>query len=104
MKKPRPITAVDRMLAWVDRVDPSTRVEAARAGHPYARRRTHRRFGQLDLVVVEQTDVPTVVYLSNDEGVIVETTATDMLEAADAVRDLLTRPLGGVQSKKRGRP
>ena len=80
--KPRPITAVDRMLAWADKADP-----------PKARRRTHYRFGKLDLVVIERTDEPTTVYLTNDEGVIVESTVAELLQAAAAVRLLLeSRP------------
>lgn len=84
MKSPRPITAVDRMLAWADRADPG-RVRAHR-------RRTHRRFGKLDLVVFEHAGEATTVYLSNDEGVIIEATVEELLQAADAVRDLLEKP------------
>ena len=80
--KPRPITAVDRMLAWADKADP-----------PKSRRRTHRRFGKLDIVVIERAGEPTVVYLTNDEGVIVEATVAELLQAAAAVRLLLeSRP------------
>lgn len=82
MKSPRPITAVDRMLAYADRVD----------GTAEPRRRTHRRFGQLDVVVVERDGAPTVVYLTNDEGVIVEATAAELLQAASAVRLILETP------------
>ncbi len=82
MKSPRPITAVDRMLAYADRVD----------GTAEPRRRTHRRFGQLDVVVVERDGAPTVVYLTNDEGVIVEATAAELLQAASAVRLVLETP------------
>ena len=82
--KARPITAVDRMLSWSDQVTGDS---------PKARRRTHRRFGKLDLVVVETTGEPTIVYLTNDEGVIVESTAAELLQAAAAVRLLLeSRP------------
>lgn len=80
--KTRPITAVDRMLAYADKVD----------GTAEPRRRTHRRFGQLDVVVVERDGAPTVVYLTNDEGVIVEATAAELLQAASAVRLVLETP------------
>lgn len=84
MTKPRPITPVDRMLSWSDQ---------ATGDSPKARRRTHRRFGKLDLVIVERTDEPTTVYLTNEEGVIVESTAAELLQAAAAVRLLLeSRP------------
>ena len=84
--KPRPITAVDRMLAWSDEAD------RAIGDAPKVRRRTHRRFGKLDLVVVEKMNEPTIVYLTNGEGVIVEAKAAELLKAADAVRELLANP------------
>ena len=82
----RPITPVDRMLAWSDDA------ERATGDEPKARRRTHRRFDKLDLVVVEQEGEPTVIYLTNEEGVIVEATVADLFDASDAVRELLTNP------------
>jgi hypothetical protein len=82
--KTRPITAVDRMLSWADQTTGDS---------PKARRRTHYRFGKLDLVVIERTDEPTVVYLTNDEGVIVEAEAWELLQAADALREMLANPL-----------
>lgn len=86
MKKARPITSVDRMLAWSDGFEDAI-------GEPRrARRRTHRRFGKLDVVVVETTGEPTVVYLTNEEDVIVEARPKELLDAADAVRDLLANP------------
>ena len=86
-KQPRPITPVDRMLAWSDDA------ERAIGDEPKARRRTHRRFGKLDVVIIERTGEPTIVYLTNDEGSeIIEAKAADLLEAADAVRDLLANP------------
>ena len=81
--KTRPITAVDRMLAYADKVD----------GTAEPRRRTHRRFGQLDVVVVERDGAPTVVYLTNgSDATIVEASAGELAEAADAVRTLMANP------------
>jgi hypothetical protein len=95
LMKTRPITAIDRMLAWSDSADRAT------GGVPVVRRRTHRRIGQLDLVVVEQDGSHTIAYLSNDEGVIVEASATALLEAADVVRDLLAKPPVGSKRRRR---
>lgn len=78
----RPITEVDRMLAHGDRI----------AGKPSARRRTHLRFGKLEIVLVEETAEPTLVYLTNGEDVIVEATAGEMIRAASAVQELLANP------------
>lgn len=85
-KKVRPITPVDRMLAWSDSAD------RASGEKPKARRRTHRRFGQLDVVVIYRSGEPTIVYLTNDEGVIVEAKASELIAAADAVREAMTHP------------
>ena len=83
MKKPRPITDVDRLLAYGDRI----------AGKPPARRRTHFRFGKLEVIVIEEASEPTTVYLANrDEAVIVEATAAELAEAANAVLKLLANP------------
>ena len=87
MKPPRLITGVDRMLAWSDRADRAL-------GEPAkSRRRTHLRFGKLDLIVVEVTGEPTVVYLTNgSDATIVEASAGELAEAADAVRTLMANP------------
>jgi len=90
-RPPRPLTAVDRMLAWSDDNDRAA-ADAGFGDPPKARRRTHRRFGQLDVVVVERTDASTVVYLTNDEGVIVEAKASELIEAVAAVQELLANP------------
>jgi hypothetical protein len=83
----RRITETDRMLAYSDRIERAT----GRRGS--ARRRTHRQFGQLDLIIVEETGRPTTVYMENeDSGVIVEATADELLQAAAAVRELLASP------------
>lgn len=82
----RPITPVDRMLAWSDRV------ERAIGDEPKVRRRTHRRFGKLDVVVIERTGEPTVVYLTNEEDVIVEAKAKELVDAARFVEELLRNP------------
>lgn len=85
--KSRPITDIDRMLAAGDRIDRAI-------GKPPTkdRRRTHLRFGKLVLVVVEQTGEPTIVYLTNGEGVIVEATTSELAEAANAVQKILENP------------
>lgn len=83
MSKVRPLTAVDRMLAWVG--------GAYFESEP--KRRTHERFGQLDVVVVEQGGESTVVYLTNDEGVIVEARAWELLEAADFLQAVMAETL-----------
>jgi hypothetical protein len=82
MKKPRPITDVDRLLAYGDRI----------AGKPPARRRTHFRFGKLEVIVIEEASEPTTVYLANRDGAIVEATAAELAEAANAVLKLLANP------------
>jgi hypothetical protein len=84
----RPITDVDRMLAHDDKI---TRAIGETVK---ARRRTHLRFGQLTVVVVEQTDEPTQLYLTNgaEDAQIVEATSTELTDAATAVRKLLSRP------------
>lgn len=84
--KTRPITPVDRMLAWSDDM------ERTMGDVPKARRRTHRKFGKLDVVVVERTGEPTIVYLTNEEDVIVEAKVKELFDAADAVRELLANP------------
>jgi|GEM_PF-2140995 len=81
----RPITAVDRMLAFGDRL-------TGNRHRPAARRRTHFRFGALEVIVVEQAAEPTEVYLTNGNAVIVETLATDLIQATDAVQKLLANP------------
>jgi hypothetical protein len=86
-RKTRPLTAVDKLLAYGDSID------RALGETSKARRRTHRRFGKLDVVLVEQTDEPTVVYLTNGgDADIVEATAGELAEAAAAVKELLTNP------------
>lgn len=92
-KAARPITPVDRMLAWSDGV------ERAIGDEPKGRRRTHRRFGKLDLVVIERSGEPTVVYLSNDEGVIVEARPSELFDAAETVREVLAKLPPGRGSK-----
>ena len=79
----RPYTAVDRMLAWV--------ADAYLTEEP--ERRHHQRFGQVDVVVVERSGEPTKVFLANAEGVIVEATAGELLDAADFVRVLMAETL-----------
>ena len=87
-KKPRPLTHIDRVLAYGDRMDRSLG-----QAHAAARRRTHFRFGALDVVIVEETNQPTKVYLENEgSDALVETTAADLAEAANAVLKLLANP------------
>lgn len=87
-KSPRPLTAVDRALAYGDKLS------LAIGETVKARRRTHYRFGRLDVVVVETTDEPTKVYLTRDEPNpdIVEVTAGELAQAAAAVGELLGSP------------
>ena len=88
MTKPRPITAVDRVLAYGDKI-------AVAIGEAVkARRRTHRRCGQLDVIVVETAGEPTKVYLTHGEADsdILELTAVELAETAAVVRDLLEKP------------
>lgn len=85
--RPRTITTADRALAYADRLD------RALDNPPKDRRRTHFRFGKLDVVVVEQAGEPTTVYLEEaDSDVVVEATAAELAQAAAAVVDLLTNP------------
>jgi hypothetical protein len=85
---PRPLTEIDRMLAFGDALD------AAGGETPKARRRTHRRFGHLDVIVIEVTGEATKVYLSNTEdgSAIVEATALELAQTAAAVAELLANP------------
>jgi len=88
VKPPRPITAVDRVLAYGDQI-------AVAAGDAVkARRRTHRRCGSLDVIVVETSGEPTTVYLTHGEmdSAIIETTGSELVEAAAFVRELMTKP------------
>ena len=82
----RRIDEIDRMLAYEDGIK---RVIGETVK---ARRRTVLRFGQLEVVVVEETGEQTKVYLSNDEGSITEATAAELASAAAAVRELLANP------------
>jgi len=86
MKPPRPLTPVDRLLAWADRSDQAAGIINK------ARRRTHRRCGKLDVVVVEQTGESTVVYLSEGDDTILSASAADLVEAAAFVREAIGRP------------
>ncbi len=87
----RRITDVDRMLLFEDRLTGETKK---------SRRRTVRRFGQLEVVVVEETDKPTKLYLCNFDREsrlmgrceIVEVTMNELEQAAAAVRELLANP------------
>ena len=87
-KPPRPITDVDRVLAYDDKL------ALAIGDTVKARRRTHRRCGRIDVIIVETTDEPTKVYLSEGEqdSVIVEVTADELTQAAASVRELLANP------------
>lgn len=87
-KPPRPITAVDRVLAYGDKL------AAALGDTVRARRRTHRRCGRLHVVVVETAGEPTAVYLTRGEADsdIVEATATELAEAAAVVREIVSEP------------
>jgi hypothetical protein len=87
--KPRRITPIDRLLAWADRA------EAAAGEAPKARRRTHHRAGKLDVVIVERTGEPTIVYVSEGDEpspVIIQASAADLIEAAAFVREAIGRP------------
>jgi hypothetical protein len=70
------------------------RIRHAGAEPIKARRRTALKFGQLTVVVVEQIDEPTEVFLSNGEHdpAIVEATAAELSEAAKAVSKILAAP------------
>jgi hypothetical protein len=82
----RRITDVDRMLAFEDGINRT--IDKPIKG----RRRTVRKFGQLEVIVVEETGESTQVYLTNGDGVIVEMTASELAEAAATVRELLANP------------
>ncbi len=84
-KPPRPITGVDRMLAHEDAVTRSL------GDTVKARRRTRLQFGKLEVILVETTDEPTMVYLANGEH-IVEATAGELSDAAAGVAKLLSNP------------
>jgi len=85
--KSRPLTAVDRLLAYGDQLG------RALGDTLKARRRTHRRFGKLDVVIVEQTGEPTKVYLTNGtDATVVEATASELTQAAAAIQELMANP------------
>ena len=83
----RRINTVDRMLSHEDGMK---RVIGETVK---AHRRTVLRFGQLEVVVVEEPGEQTKVYLSNDDDSITEATAAELASAAAAVRVLLANPL-----------
>jgi hypothetical protein len=79
----RPITAADRMLAH------GRAIGLSRS----PRRRTHFRFGVLDVVVVEAPGEPTAVYLGNEkDGTVVQATTDELSKAAAAVQQILANP------------
>lgn len=82
----RKINDVDRMLSFEDVVKRSTGKTSK------ARRRTVRKFGQLEVVVVEETDEPTQVFLANGDAVIVRATVGELEQAAASVREILSNP------------
>lgn len=86
--KLRPITGADRALAHGDRL---TR---AIGDTVKPRRRTHFKFGKLEVVVVETSGEPTTVYLTNGEqsADLVEATAAELAQAAAAVQQILSNP------------
>jgi hypothetical protein len=89
VKPPRHINPVDRLLAHEDGI------KRAIGETKKARRRTVRRFGRLEIVIVEESGEPTKVYLTNDadiSGSVVEATAGELALAATAVRELLADP------------
>lgn len=86
--KVRPITPVDRMLAFGDKLHREV------AESLKGRRRTTITAGQLTAVVVELAGEPTTVFLTNgpEDAAIVEATATELSEVAAGVRKLLSDP------------
>ena len=82
----RRITDVDRMLAHEDGI------KRVLGETEKARRRTVRKFGRLEVVIVEETGEVTKVYLTNgaEEGAVVEATASELAQAASAVRETLS--------------
>lgn len=83
----RPITGTDRMLAYGDRIARAFGMVSK------SRRRTHWRFGRLNVILVEEAGEPTMVYLENEgDGAIIQATATELGEAAAAVQKLLANP------------
>ena len=84
----RRITDVDRMLAHEDGIK---RVLGETAK---ARRRTVRKFGRLEVIIVEETGEPTKVYLTNgaEEGAVVEATVSELVQAMAGINDVLANP------------
>jgi hypothetical protein len=84
----RRINEVDRMLSHEDGL------KRVLGETVKARRRTVRRFGKLEVVIVEETGEPTKVYLTNgaEEGAVVEATANELIEASGTVLKLLADP------------
>lgn len=86
---PRRINDVDRMLAFEDNLKQVTGETVK------ARRRTVRQFGQLQVIIVEETGEHTKVYLSNGDAQVIEATeatASELAQAAEAVRKALAKP------------
>ena len=84
----RRINEVDRMLAHEDGI------KRVLGETKKARRRTVRKFGRLEVIIVEETDEQTKVYLTNgaEEGAVVEATVTDLAQAVSADHELLAYP------------
>jgi hypothetical protein len=88
----RRITAADRLLKYERDLD-------AALGNPAEEglmRRTARRAGELDVVVVEQPGASSRVFLSEadagDWGDLLETTVEDLRLALRQVEEILARP------------
>jgi len=91
--KPEPprLTAIDRFLHWERQHDRALELPDR------PRRRTHRRAGKLDVVIVEEQDRPTRVLLSEAEDVhrgapILEMTVAELRQALAHAEEAMARP------------
>jgi len=83
----RRITDVDRMLRWSDDMD------RALDRPKRARRRHHRRIDDFDVIVVEETGQPTMVYLAEpDSSAGFELNVEQLRRVSQFVEEILKQP------------
>lgn len=86
--KVRPLTAADRFLAYERDAD---RAIGRKDDKP--RRRTHRRVGAMDVIVIEEAGAPTRVLLAEGpDGAIIETTVAYLRQALAHVEEVISQP------------
>jgi hypothetical protein len=92
MTRVRPITPADRFLAWERDFDRG--LDKAPSTRP--RRRSHRRAGTLDIVVIEELDRPTRILLceggEKSGDPFIETTVERLRQALAYIDEIVAQP------------